>query len=547
MRTPLGAMDSTRPCSGARRGAVTLGATPINAGSLVFNTDGYLITGGTLTLGGSATISVVPQARATISSIVAGTSGLLKTGNGTLLLTNSSNSFSGDVAIKGGSIVITNTGDLGTGTTAISVLGFASTGSPGFSGGSLVLDGTVSPVTLTREVSVAGRGPGAVNNTGALTSVGNNTIAAGLTLGSTNSGEGHVSASYGDTTVSGGVDLGTGGLANFAGSGNWVISGVVTGDENTTDRFDHTNGALASTLWLQNASNNYTDVLRIDSGTVRVTDNGDLGQSTGSQSVDLNGGTLEVRTDTPDFSTRNINFRGNTTDTVFVDRGIGGSGLNQSFVFGNINNSATNGTLIASGRDGNNVTFNAAAGNFTWVTAGNIAFTNSLNGTLTLSMNITSPNEAAARTLTVTSTGETVLTGNYLQGTGSGGAVLVKTGQGVFFIQGTASTATGTTQISQGTLSIPNVASIPSGALLLGNTTTTAGTVVYTGGTAPLANASTLDSTTANDYVNANGSGALSVSGTISNSGGGAKTLVLGGTNTGANTVTSVIPAVQIH
>lgn len=211
-------------------GTVTIGSS-IDAGALVFNTDGYTVTGGTLNLGGAATITVAADDRATVSSIIAGSSGLTKTGNGTLVLTNTGNTFSGDVVIQSGALVINDQGELGTGTTVIGVFGVAQTGNPGYSGGSLVLAGTTSSgsVTISRDISVSGRGPGAANSSGGLISVGQNTISGNLTMGSAIS-EGRANAVYGNTTVTGGVTLGTGNLAYFGGNGNWIISGKVTGD-----------------------------------------------------------------------------------------------------------------------------------------------------------------------------------------------------------------------------------------------------------------------------------------------------------------------------
>ncbi|WP_397379881.1 autotransporter-associated beta strand repeat-containing protein, partial [Prosthecobacter sp.] len=162
---------------------------PIIAGGLIFGVDGYRIDGGaapatnTLTLmapsgSNSPAIKVAALNRVTIDALLAGTSGFTKTGNGTLRLTNSSNSISGDVVINGGNLMITNEAQLGTGTTAISVNGIAGSGNPGYSGGSLILMGNTvgAGMTINREISVTGRGPGAVNGSGGLVSVGNNTI-----------------------------------------------------------------------------------------------------------------------------------------------------------------------------------------------------------------------------------------------------------------------------------------------------------------------------------------------------------------------------------
>ena len=66
-------------------GTVTLSA--VNANDLTFNTTGYLIQGGTLTLDGTTpTLTAGPGISATISSIIAGSAGLTKAGAGTITL-----------------------------------------------------------------------------------------------------------------------------------------------------------------------------------------------------------------------------------------------------------------------------------------------------------------------------------------------------------------------------------------------------------------------------------------------------------------------------
>jgi autotransporter-associated beta strand protein len=97
-------------------GAVTLGSG-FTVGGLVFTgvTSGaFSLDGNTLTRAappGAATptISVNTGNRATISSLLAGVSGFLKTGDGTLVLSNNGNTFTGDIAIRGGNQLITVT------------------------------------------------------------------------------------------------------------------------------------------------------------------------------------------------------------------------------------------------------------------------------------------------------------------------------------------------------------------------------------------------------------------------------------------------------
>ncbi len=125
--------------------------------------------------------------RATLGADVSGTVGFTKTGDGTLVLTNNANSITGPIVVKGGMLVITDGGQLGGGSAPIQVVGFANTGSPGFSGGSLYVQGTstnaLGGITINREISASGRGPGPSNNGAGIVSIGQNNFAGGISLG----------------------------------------------------------------------------------------------------------------------------------------------------------------------------------------------------------------------------------------------------------------------------------------------------------------------------------------------------------------------------
>jgi fibronectin-binding autotransporter adhesin len=94
-------------------GIVTL-ATPLSVGSLQFDSSGYQLTGSTLTLGGAATISVSAGNHAGVLSDIAGTSGLTKTGAGTLNL-GPLNSYTGNTTIQGGVVEVYEDESLGAG------------------------------------------------------------------------------------------------------------------------------------------------------------------------------------------------------------------------------------------------------------------------------------------------------------------------------------------------------------------------------------------------------------------------------------------------
>ena len=550
-------------------GTVTL-SEAITAGGLTFRTTGYTLTGNTLTLAPAAgfTSSLISVdalgSQAVIASLLAGTSGFTKTGYGSLILSNNSNSFGGDIAVKSGQLVITNAGQLGTGTTAISITGVAQTGNPGFSGGALVLQGTsvsasAPGITINRQISVSGRGSGVVNNSGGLVSIGYNTLAGGLMLGAAGAGENRVWATHGTTTISGGVDIGVSGVGNlFQGNGNWTISGVVTGSENLSDRFIKTGQLVGTTLWLQNAGNNFTDALRVDSGTVRVQANGALGLNVGTGQIDLNNGTLEIRTDLPGgFAGRNARVRNNTTGTFFVDHditgelGISSSLQNQTVSMGSLirDSGANVANFTVNGRNGYNITFTSAtpaAADYRGITV-----TNNSSGTLTLTGgDVWNATSGTASTYTVQGGGETVITGRVLASGGASG--LTKTNSGTLTLSqgqtGTASTFLGDTTISDGTLEIFSVKALNDTStrrIVLGG-----GALSYRGDTGTGAGETftnkVLDVGAANGYLLANQSGSAPSAIVLPNNWGASsnatgKTLNLGGTSNLNNEIQGLI------
>ncbi len=107
-------------------GTVTLG-TGITASSLNFNTSGYTVTGNTLTLAVSGTVSVAPGDSDTISSVVAGSTGLTLTGGGTLTLSGS-NTYTGGTTLSQGTLVHASNNATGAVTAPITI-GDANTGS----------------------------------------------------------------------------------------------------------------------------------------------------------------------------------------------------------------------------------------------------------------------------------------------------------------------------------------------------------------------------------------------------------------------------------
>lgn len=98
-------------------GSVTLGA-PIAVHNITYNTNGYIVSGSTLTLGGADPAVRVNAALAVINSTVGGSSGLIKNGTGTLVLAADNTGFSGITEVFAGALRVDHANALGTSTVA---------------------------------------------------------------------------------------------------------------------------------------------------------------------------------------------------------------------------------------------------------------------------------------------------------------------------------------------------------------------------------------------------------------------------------------------
>src|SRR5207253_2859402 len=84
---------------GGTGGAVSLG-TAMTVNSLSFKSNGYTISGSTLNMAGQF-ISADNGISATIGSVVAGSGGVVKSGPGTVILSNTANTYTGGAALLG--------------------------------------------------------------------------------------------------------------------------------------------------------------------------------------------------------------------------------------------------------------------------------------------------------------------------------------------------------------------------------------------------------------------------------------------------------------
>ena len=111
------ANGDTAVFSGGSAGTVTISGT-VNAGSIVFNTAGYTVTGGTLSLSNGTTTTVTTNSgAATINSVISGGGALEKVSAGGWLFLGggSSNTYTGGTTINSGSLIAGKAGAWGQG------------------------------------------------------------------------------------------------------------------------------------------------------------------------------------------------------------------------------------------------------------------------------------------------------------------------------------------------------------------------------------------------------------------------------------------------
>jgi autotransporter-associated beta strand protein len=334
---------------GTSGGAVTIDAGGVAAANGIdFDVDGYSLSGGVLTLGGSSsTISVATAATASINAAIAGSNGLTKTSAGTLVL-GGENTFNGNVTVSGGTLQIASDSALGNASNDLAINGTLRTvsnlalgadravtgvatldiapgtsltisGSAGLAtatlanSGTLSLDGasrTLGSVTFDTASTIAGSGPVTIGgiNASAVTS-GTATIAPGVAFGS---GDQQVSVGTGGTLLLDGDISGSTGRMIKTGAGTLIV----TGSSSAGYRIGATGGTPTDggTVILGQADSAGTSQIQLNYGTLQTDAAGGLtfanGVSMGGRSnaVAVFGGTGDLT-----FSGSSSFFRGNST------------------------------------------------------------------------------------------------------------------------------------------------------------------------------------------------------------------------------------------
>jgi autotransporter-associated beta strand protein len=204
-----------------------------------------------------------------------------------LYVTNTSNTFLGDVRSNNGAIWITNVNQLGTGTKTILVA------ASGTGAAALVLDGTSGNITLPSTFSFqtsSGTGVSSPPYLGIVNVAGNNEIAGSVTM-IVGGGDSYFTVNGGSLTISGTVTASTTSRAAvLGGTGSGSITGVI-GNTNTPEVV-----VLGSSTWTLSNTNTYaggttlSDTATVVAGNTSALGTGAVTMSSGNKIKTLSAG-----------------------------------------------------------------------------------------------------------------------------------------------------------------------------------------------------------------------------------------------------------------
>ncbi|MGK6353839.1 autotransporter-associated beta strand repeat-containing protein [Sphingomonas sp. DT-207] len=521
---------------GGTAGTVTLGV-PITAHNLTFNIAGYTLTGNTLTLSGTTTptisVNTAVTGTATISSVLAGTNGLTKTGGGVLFL-NGANTFSGGITLSGGTLRASNNAALGAAGPGGNVITTDANATLTIDAGTAA-DRTVS-IGAGTTLSITAGGAGSALYTGS----GNLSVGAGTILNNDNNDFTGTVTLNGIFGVAGNVtftsvrnvgqasSLGAGGTITFERGDQQPDNITYSGVGNTSNRDWVFNGGS-----LRRFNNSGSGALTLSGGmsllqaTEFNADTGDFnlqGVISGTGAASFTAGSGRTIT----LGTAN-SFTGNATISgagVVVATALSDSGVNSSLGAGS--NVALAGTLSYTG--------SGASSNRTWTSNGLTAILNNGLGSLNLTNNLSF---VAGGTDTLTLGGSSTGTSTF-SGEISGVGGLTREGSGVWELTG-ANTYSGATTVSSGTLRAGSAGAfgattgitVNGGTLDLNGFALATPTLNGTGGTVALGSAVlTVSSATNSSYA-----GSIVGTGGLTKLGAGTLTLTGASTYTGGTTV----------
>ena len=526
------------------RMTVNTGATVDLAG---FNTTvGGLDGGGDVTLG-AATLTL-SGLNANFSGDISGSGGVIKTGGGTQAMTGCTNSYTGITEIVGGTL---STNCLANGGQA-SGIGASDAGAANLAIRNATFAYTGGSVTIDRGFTATGGG-------GSSSGFSVTDAAATLEFTGVFAGTGNIGKSGAGTLMLSGANTYSGLIRVVQGV---VRAGSATAFGSAAVSLDNTAGATldvnnqnASVTYLAGGGANGGNVT-LGSGTLTISSgNGAIGASVNyAGAISGSGGLIKSGTAAQTLSGCDSSYTGGTI--------INGTGVNAALEVSCLGNGGSNSSIGASGAGASNLVLNggtlryigdgdstdrlftlgAAAGSKLDASgSGAISFTN------TGSIAFATPDTSQTITLGGVNTGDNSLAAQ-IANNGAGVTSLTKTDSGTWILRNSASSYTGVTTISGGVLGVDKLSdggvassigtsSNAASSLVIGS----GSTLRYTGAGDTTDRLFTLS--TGSSFIESSGTGAINFSniGSAAYIGSGNRTLALGGTNTGANTMGGTI------
>ncbi len=474
------------------------------------------------------------------------------------------NTFTGNVTVNTGTLIITNSSALGTGTKTIRIAG---ANIP-----SLQLDGSAGNINLSSALSYALSSDGSANTSGAISSVaGNNTINGTISQVNGGGGNARITVSAGTLTINGNIDA-NGATGNrsilLGGTTLGTVNGVISDFNNSaTSIVSLTKDGTGS--WTLTGANTFSGAVTVSAGTLKINAiaaNGTaqpLGSATSAVLIGAatTTGTLEYTSVTDANLARAVTVNGVGGGII---KNSGGAVLTLSGTLTRVANRAltfTGGSFIVTGQitgassvnniDAATVTFSNTTNNFVGSTnvfdggtlkngatdvltdtstlvlgesTGNTGGTYDLNG---FNETITSLTSAGTGSKIITNSAASGISTLTISGTGTFDGViqdgataqiaLTKSTGGTLTLSG-ANTFTGALAITGGTLSVGQFTSLGSGTSAITLGSTTAGTLAYTGGSATLSRDVTVGGT-GGGVISNSGVGTLTLAGTLTKNG----------------------------
>lgn len=203
-------------------------AGPVRFSGVQFMTDGYVITGDTLTATAAQTVlRTDPGVTATIAAAITGAGAIVKSDQGTLVLSGT-NDYAGGTIVRGGILSVSRDASLGAATGAVTLDGGTLLASASFD--------TARPVLLNSSGAIDVAGGNALGLNGVISGSGDlvKRGAGTLTLGGANIYTGNTSVEAGmlvgaDSSIRGNASIADGALLRFVQPGGARYDGILSG------------------------------------------------------------------------------------------------------------------------------------------------------------------------------------------------------------------------------------------------------------------------------------------------------------------------------